>query len=115
METTLTYGQTTLHNVRIQMVTDMGTTPRGPTPMHSLTMVRNGQTVMVMAGATIQAATMPMRSQMSTHNNRIRMETVMVTTQMVSTRTIVQTVHLEQLLTQQDAPIQNSMTTTMAS
>ena len=63
----------------------------------------------------IQAATMPMRSQMSTHNNRIRMETVMVTTQMVSILTIVQTVHLERLLTQQDAPIQNSMTTTMAS
>ena len=107
-------GHMTLRSVKIQMGTDMVTMPPEPTPMHSLTMGRNGQIVTVTVGVTILAATIQMHSLTITHSNRIRTVTDTETTPTVSTPTSAPTVHLERLWTATVAQSLNSMTTTMA-
>ena len=114
LETMPINGQMTPRSVKIQMATDMATMPPAPTPMHSLTMAHNGQTVTVTVGVTILAATIQMHSLTITHSNRILTVTDTETIPTVPTPISAPTVHLERLWTATVAQSLNSMTTTMA-
>ena len=77
--------------------------------MHSQVMGHNGPIPMAMAMVTIRAVPTLTNSLMTTLSGVTMMGMVMVTMQMETTRTFVQTLHLVKRLIQQDVPTANSM------